>query len=333
MVGFLVAFKSPALLLCLLVLPVLAGVYLWLDRRRTRRAASWATPALLPNMLASTPGVRRYIPAAIFGLALLLLLLGFARPEAKFKEAKDGATIIFMIDDSGSMGASDVRPSRLFAADAAVAQFVQRLPSRYRASLITFSNTIAVTVPPTYDRATLINALPRTTQLEGTAIGDALAEAIFVAKRAVGPSKPGSPHPPATILLVSDGGQNAGTITPAAAAEQARKAAIPISTVAVGTAAGVVHQKIPLGKGSKTFPLVQQVPVEPAVLEQVAKTSGGHFFAAQSAGQLSQVYKELGTRLVYSRQFREITVVLTIAALVLIVLAAGLSAFWFRRLV
>src|SRR5579863_7223138 len=141
MLGFLVAFKSPVLLLCLLVLPVLAGVYLWLDRRRSRRAASWATPALLPNMLARTPGARRYIPAAIFGLALLLLLLGFARPEAKFKEAKDGATIVFMIDVSGSMGASDVRPSRLFAADAAVAQFVQRLPSRYRASLITFSNT------------------------------------------------------------------------------------------------------------------------------------------------------------------------------------------------
>ncbi len=192
-----------------------------------------------------------------------------------------------MIDVSGSMGASDVRPSRLFAADAAVAQFVQRLPSRYRASLITFSNTIAVTVPPTYDRATLINALPRTTQLEGTAIGDALAEAVFVAKRAVGPSKPGVAAPagddPARLGRRPERRHDHARPR---RRQQARKAAIPVSTVAVGTAAGVVHQKIPLGKGSKTFPLVQQVPVEPAVLEQVAKTSGGHFFAAQSAGQL-----------------------------------------------
>ena len=240
-----------------------------------------------------------------------------------------------MIDVLGLDGGQRRRARRwLFAADAAVAQAVQKLPSRYRASLITFSNATAplTRAPDLLTIPTLISALPRKTQLEGTAIGDAIAEAVFVAKRAVGPSKPGSPHPPATILLLSDGGQNAGTITPAKAA-LARKAAIPVSTVAVGTAAGVVHQQIPLGKGSKTFPLVQQVPVEPAVLEQVAKTSGGHYFAAQSAGQLSQVYKELGTRLVYSRQFREITVVLTIAALVLILLGAALSAFWFRRLV
>jgi Ca-activated chloride channel family protein len=61
--------------------------------------------------------------------------------------------------------------------------------------------------------------------------------------------------------------------------------------------------------------------------------SGGHYYAAPSAGQLDQVYQELGSHLVYGKQFREITVELTIAALVLILLAAGLSAYWFRRLV
>jgi len=78
---------------------------------------------------------------------------------------------------------------------------------------------------------------------------------------------------------------------------------------------------------------VQQVPVDPKVLKQVAGDSGGHFYSAPSASKLESVYKELGSRLVYNRQFREITVGVTLAAFVLILAAAGLSAWWFRRLV
>ena len=154
------------------------------------------------------------------------------------------------------------------------------LPSKYRVSLITFASGIAVKVPPTYDHEAVIRALPAKAQLDGTAMGDALAEAVAVAKKAVGPSRPGAPHPPATILLVSDGGNNAGKTTPVQAAAQARKDSIPISTVLVGTTSGVVHQNVPLGKGGKTFPFVQQVPVDPTTLQAVAKASGGSFFAA-----------------------------------------------------
>ena len=166
MLGFVVTFKSPMLLFFVLLLPVALALYVWLDRRRARRALSWSSAALLPNMLVGSPGRKRHIPVALFGLALLLLLLGFARPEARFKEAADGATIVVMIDTSGSMGADDVKPTRLLAADQAVTGFVKRLPSRYRAALLTFSNSIAVAAPPTYDRQLLINALPKKAQLE-----------------------------------------------------------------------------------------------------------------------------------------------------------------------
>ena len=90
---------------------------------------------------------------------------------------------------------------------------------------------------------------------------------------------------------------------------------------------------MPIGNGKQTFPYVSQVPVDPTTLKTVAKTSGGTFFAAQNPAQLDAVYKALGTRLVYSKQYREITVGVTLAAFVLILVAAGLSAFWFRRLV
>jgi Ca-activated chloride channel homolog len=328
-----ITFKSPWLLLCLLLIPVVVALYVWLERRRAARAARWASPALLPNMVAGSPGSKRYIPAAIFGLAVLFLLVGFARPQAKFRTAKDGATVVLMVDVSGSMGANDVKPSRLLAADDAITQFVKKLPSKYRAALVTFSNAITVKVPPTYDRTALLAALPKKTELEGTALGDALTEAVLVAQKAVGKSTPGHAHPPASILLVSDGGQNAGTVQPNAAAAKARKAGIAVSTVSVGTASGTVHQKIPYGTQGKTFPLVSQVPVDATTLKSVAKTSGGHFYAAHSATQLEQVYKQLGTKLVYADKYREITVDVTIGALVLILVAAGLSAYWFRRLV
>jgi Ca-activated chloride channel family protein len=333
MLGFFIpfAFKSPWLLIFLLLVPVGIVFYLWLDRRRSRRAARWASPALMPNMVESSPGSRRYIPAILFAIALTLLLVGFARPEAKLTQAKDGATVVLMVDVSGSMAANDVKPTRLLAADSAISDFIKKVPSRYRIALITFSNHIAVRVPPTYERDSVINALPKKTELEGTALGDALQQAVNVAKKAVGPSKPGSPHPPATILLLSDGGQNAGRVTPNQAAAAARKAAIPVSTVSLGTAGGKVSQQIPYGK--KTVPLVSQVPVEPKTLKAIATTAGGHFYEAHSATQLGQVYEDLGHHLVYAKKFREVTVIFTLAAFLVILAGAALSIVWFRRLV
>jgi Ca-activated chloride channel homolog len=332
-IASIVGFKSPELLLTLLLVPGGIALYLWFDDRRKRSAAKWASPALMQNMVVGSPGKIRYIPAVVFCLAVVFLLVGFARPEAKFTNAKEGATVVLMVDVSGSMAADDVKPTRLLAADQAITAFIDKLPKQYRAALITFSNHIAVRVPPTYDRKQLLAGLPKQTELEGTALGDALSQAVTVAKKAVGPSKPGKPHPPATILLVSDGGQNTGKITPVQAAAQGKKAGIPVSTVSLGTPAGQVKQQVPVGTSGQTFPLVQQVPVQTQTLQAVAKAGGGTFYQAASEQQLENVYKALKSRLIYSKQFEEVTVYLTDAAIVLILVGAGLSAYWFRRIV
>ncbi len=326
------SFKSPYLLLFLLAVPVGIWAYVWLDRRRAARAASWSRPELLPNMVVGAPGRRRYITAGVFALALTLFLVGFARPEARFKKAQNGATVVILVDISGSMAANDVKPTRLLAADAALTAFVHKLPSQYRASLVTFASGIAVKVPPTYDREALIANLPKTAELEGTALGDAISEATLVAKKAVGVGKKGT-RPPASILLISDGGSNTGRVTPTQAAEAARKAGIPISTIAVGTPAGQVSQKVPLGTGKKTFPVVRQVPVDPSALQAVAKAGGGTFASAGTAAQLNQVYKNLGKRLVYAKQLREVTEIVAGVGLLVMLIGVGLSAFWFRKLV
>jgi Ca-activated chloride channel family protein len=185
-----------------------------------------------------------------------------------------------------------------------------------------------VKVPPTYDRDLLVNALPKKAEVEGTALGDGAATAVLVASKAVGKSKPGAPHPPAAVLLLSDGAQNDGRLKPQDAAAQARKLDVPISTVSLGTADGVVEQKIAGGYTERSA-----VPPAPTQLRALAQGSGGRFFKANSAAQLKQVYKDLGSRLAREKKKREITAWTTLAALGFITLGVVLSGLWFRRLV
>ena len=326
------SFASPELLLGLLAVPVTVWGYLLFQRRRKRRAANWSAPNLLPNMLPARPGRRRHIPAVLFLVALTLLLAGFARPEVTVNPVRNGATVVLAIDISGSMASKDLSPTRLAAASAAAAAFVHDLPASYRVGLVTFSERPTVRVPPTFDHAQVIAALPTKTELEGTAIGDAIALSVSVARKAVGSGKPRAAHPPAAVLLFSDGGNNTGSVEPDAAALQARRQEIPISTVSVGTLGGVVNQNIPLGSSRKTFPFVQQVPVDPAILRSISAESGGRFFYAPAgATKLKLVYRDLASRAVHQRTRREITDVTTGVALAFILAGFIATELWFRR--
>jgi Ca-activated chloride channel family protein len=323
------SFQHPLLLVFLLAVPAAIAGWVWLERRRTERAASWSTPALMPNMVGGNPGRRRFIPLALLLVGLTLLLVGFARPEATLSVPREGATVVLAVDVSGSMGAKDIKPTRLAAADAALTAFLHELPSKYRVALLTFSQRPTVKVPPTYDRGLVLEALPTKVELEGTALGDGAATAVTVASRAVGKSKPGEPHPPAAVLLLSDGVQNFGHLTPNEAAAQAHKLDVPISTISLGTPDGVVYQKLP---GTK-YTEQHAVPASGAQLQALAQGSGGRFFTARSASALKQVYKDLGHRLATQRKKREITAWTTTGALGFMLLGAVLSGVWFRRLV
>jgi Ca-activated chloride channel family protein len=325
-------FGSPYLLLFLLLIPAAGALLVWFERRRQRRAAVWASPQLLVNM-APAPGVRRAIPRVLLLLAVSLLLVGFARPEAHVTTSKPGATIVLAVDVSGSMAATDVKPSRLGAADAILTEFVRTLPASYRVALVTFSSGAAVTVAPTYDHAQVIAELPHTVQLEGSAIGDGVVAAVTVAEHAFGTVTTGGKHSPAAVLVVSDGGQDSGRATPAQAATAARKAGIPVSALVLGTPAGAVTQKLTVQGSSQKVNETTQVPVETATMKQLAAASGGLYFQGPEVGALSQVYTSLASRLVSERSLREITVAVTAAALVLMLVAVGLSVLWFRRIV
>jgi Ca-activated chloride channel family protein len=323
------SFGHPILLIALVVLPLAIAGWVRLERRRHEQAAGWSSLELLPNMVPGSPGRRRYVPLVFFLIGLTLLLAGFARPQATVSVPREGATVVLALDVSGSMAANDVKPTRLAVADAAISQFLHDLPSRYRTAFVTFSNRATVRVPPTYDRDLLLRALPSKVEIEGTALGDAVAASALVASKAVGKSKPGAPHPPAAVLLLSDGLQNTGKLKATDGAARAHKLGVPVYTVVLGSAKGSVVQKIP----GTTFTKTTAVPVASSELRAIAQATGGRFFKARSAEELKQVYKDLGHRLATEDKRREITAWTTMGALGFILTGALLSGVWFRRLV
>ncbi|MGI8974070.1 MAG: VWA domain-containing protein [Gaiella sp.] len=319
------SFSTPFALALLGVLPLLVVGYVVLERRRRRGAARFASPALTPNLVARRPGLRRHLPSAIVLLALALLLVGVARPNIVRTVTRDEATIVLAIDVSRSMAADDVTPSRLEAARAAASELLETVPDNYRVGLVTFSTTADVALSPTTDRDAAAVALRELRLGSGTAIGDAIDRSLQLA--AVDPvSAEAGKRSPAAILLLSDGAQTAQSATPAAAAERARRAGVPVSTVALGTEDAVVEVPRPGG-------LVERVTVPPDVptMRRIAEVTGGTFFEVLEAERLREVYRELGTRLVSERKRVEITSTFAVTGAALALLAGALSSLWFRR--
>ena len=114
------SFAWPLMLLSLLAVPLAVAGYLWLERRRERQAAVFASPALVPNLVGRRPGRLRHVPPALALLALAALATGLARPHATLSVKQEQATVVLAIDTSRSMVATDVPPSRLAVAQQAV---------------------------------------------------------------------------------------------------------------------------------------------------------------------------------------------------------------------
>lgn len=319
------SFAAPLLLLCLLAVPAAVGGYLWLERRREARAARWAAPALVPNLVERPASWRRHLPTALLLAGVALLLVGFARPRTSISIKRQEATVVLVLDVSGSMAANDAQPSRLAAARVAALRFVDRLPSGYRMALITFSDHAAVSVPATHDLAAIRAGLARAQSgPQGTALADAVMRAVDVGLSVHG--QPGNRRPPAVVVLFSDGGQTAGRVTPKQAAARAKKTGIPVSTVLVGTQDGIVQQPLEGGFTERI-----QVPAQPAVLQIVARDSGGRSGTLGTV-DVSAAYRALGSRVGRREKTIEVTAAAAGGGLALMLAGALLSGVWFRRL-
>jgi Ca-activated chloride channel family protein len=303
-----VTFASPYLLLLLLAVPAVAFLAWWLGRRRARYAVAFTNLEVLASVVDHRRRWRSLVPLTLFLLALAAASAAVARPEGKVNEAADRATVVLLVDVSGSMQASDVKPTRLLAAAHAMSLFAGRVPRNVRIGLISFSSGPNVLVPPTTDRGLLQEGIDLLEPEGGTAIGDGLGVAVQVVKAAVGDVKRTKDGKiPGAIILLSDGAQTRGTLTPLQGADLAKQAGIRVFTVALGTNHGTLGPGAFggfFGPGSFGRFLVRPDPV---TLAAIARDTGGETFRAQSAGRVQSIYKELGASIAQRSVHREVT--------------------------
>lgn len=339
-------FTWPVMLWGILLLPAFIGWYT-LGVRRVRRttAQRFAEAPLFAQIAVRLPRLRRHISMALYFAALGLLLAAVARPVMAVPMPVNKATVILVLDTSGSMAAPDIPPSRLDAAKMAARVFLDNFPQGPKIGLVSFSTYATLNVPPTPDHEAVKEALAALKPQEATAIGDGITVALKAIpgrhaetpEAAPSPSSPFAPAPtppspppvrpedlpPAAIILLSDGGQNAGTADPLRMALLARQEKVKIYTIGLGQPGGGVF----MYQGQ-----IVLVPFDPTLLAQMAAVTDGKFFLAPSVKDLSQVYKDLGRTIGWETRKTEVSALVVGGAGVLMLGGGLLALLWTGRL-
>jgi Ca-activated chloride channel family protein len=348
-----VTFGHPLLLLTLLIVPTAVAAYLLNERRRARYAVRFTNLAVLEQVVGRARPWRRWLTAAAFMLAIATLCVAVARPHVQTTVTDENATVVLVLDVSGSMHAVDVKPTRLVAAQRALQLFLSKVPKRLKVGLVLFAGEAQVATPPTTDHELVANAIDEANLFNGfggTAIGDAIALAVQLGIRSAGLTEGGPTTMPAgrqlasivaaqptkstlvSILFLSDGKQNRGVIPPLAGAERARRAGIPVYTVALGTTGNTHLSGGFFGGGGGGFFGGGALAPDPATLSAIARITGGEFFRARTSHALQDAYGALGSKLGQTHASKEVTDLFVLGAAILLVAAGVLSALWAPRL-
>jgi Ca-activated chloride channel family protein len=311
------SFTWPWMLLGLVLVPVLVGLYLLAQRRRSKYAVRFTNLELLQSVAGPGPGWRRHVPPALFLAGSTLLLISLARPMAVISTPREQAAIVLVVDVSGSMKADDVTPTRMVAAQRAALAFLDSVPAETQVGLVTFHNTAQVNVPLTRDHMLVRQGVEALVSGGATDLGDGLA--IALEQLAQRPADKQGKRGPGLIVLLSDGEANRGM--PALdAARLASDQAVGVYTVGIGER-GVVTR---IQGGGPTH-------LDEATLMAIAEQTGGDYYYAAGARELSDIYTHLGSQLAWVKETTEVTAVVGAAAMVFFAAGSLLGLHWFQR--
>ncbi len=332
-------FIWPSMLASVLLVPLFLVLYILLQRRRRRIAQQYGSLGLAQDPAGRKLGGRRHVPVTFLLTGLAMLFVALARPQAQVSLPHIEGTVILAFDVSGSMAANDLKPTRMEAAKLAARDFVQRQPPTVRIGIVAFSDSGFSVQAPTADRDAILASINRLSPQRGTS----LANGILVSLNTIANSGPQDTHfysnltpvptptpepvPPGTytsaaIVLLTDG-ENNEQPDPLVAAKGAADRGVGIYTVGIGSAQGTTLH-------INGFTVHTQLD-EP-MLQQIANLTGGVYYNAASAQELSKVYDNLTPQLTVRPEKTEITAVFAGASLLVLMLGGLLSLLWFSRL-
>jgi Ca-activated chloride channel family protein len=347
-----VTFLWPEFLWLLLLVPVAAGAYLVLLRRKKKAAVRYSSLGLVRDAIGAGQRFRRHVPPLLFLAALALMLIAIARPAAVVTLPSQHETVILAMDVSGSMRATDVKPSRIAAAQEAARSFVAEQPKSTRVGVVSFAATASVVQPPTHSREDILAAIDRFQLQRGTAVGSGILVALKMilpdadfdlrsanprrdaAKAAaLDPARPNdrtaTPKPvpsgsyeSAAIILLTDGQTTTGP-DPIESARIAADRGIRVYTVGIGTQGGEIL-------GAEGWSM--RVRLDEESLKTIANLTHGEYFHAGTATELHRIYRSLNAKLFFEQKETEISALFAAAAAVVAVLSALLSLLWFNRI-
>ena len=281
-------FASPHYLWLLTLLAPMIAYYVW----RTMQGGAAIQISTVEGVARAPKSVRyylRHLPFALRAAAFGLLVVALARPqqiEQNVRTSSEGIDIMLAIDVSASMLARDFEPDRITAAKEVAGSFIS---DRYgdRIGLVAFAAEAFTQSPLTTDQSTLQTLLSRirsgVIDDSGTAIGNGLATAINRLRESDAKSK--------VVILLTDGVNNRGEITPITAAEIAKAQNIRVYTIGVGTEGMAPYPAVDMF-GNITF-VKQKVEIDEKTLTAMAEMTGGRYFRATDNAKLKAIYDEI----------------------------------------
>lgn len=280
-------FEYPKLLWLLLLLVPLVAIYLYRELKGLRPYLIVSTLTPWQYKGGGVKKVMRHLPFLLRTIALATLIIAIARPRSSSNfETVDteGIDIVLALDVSTSMLARDFTPDRIGAAKDIAIQFIAERPSD-RIGVVVFAGESYTQSPLTTDRATLINLIK---EIEcgiiddGTAIGNGLATAVARLKD--------SPAKSRVVILLTDGVNNSGEISPQMAAEIAKTYGIRVYTIGVG-AEGTAPYPVMTPYGVQIQPM--EVQIDETLLKKIAEETDGKYFRATDNSKLLEIYGEI----------------------------------------
>jgi len=343
-------FLWPELLWLLLFVPGFALAYLLLLRRKKKAALRYASLSIPGETMGAAQRARRHVPPVLFLVALALMLIAIARPAAIVTLPTQHETVILSMDVSGSMRATDVKPSRIAAAQEAARAFVALQPQSTRIGVVSFAATASVVQSPTHNREDILAAIDRFQLQRGTAVGSGILVALKMifpdaefdlrssnprresAKAGALDSGPTGQPAPATvpagsyasaaIILLTDGQTTVGP-DPIESARMAADHGVRVYTVGIGTPGGETI-------GAEGWSM--RVRLDEESLKTIANLTRGDYFYAGTATDLRKVYKSLNTKLFFEQKQTEVTALFAAVAAALALVSGVLSILWYNRI-